>query len=178
MDGIGCWLGASALVISAESMSQRGPCLDSDGRVRTRRSVWFRAATAGKDARNVLTLQNGYRWIYGLKTKDEALNVVKRWYAFIADFRAKRKLVVLMRDNAYKYKSEEIMQFLDSKGVQKHFSTPKEQWQIGSAEASGKRSLLLPLSTAGIVQWFPGGMRGSLPCMEAICTMQTTGFSC
>ncbi len=27
----------------------------------------------------------GYRWIYGLKTKDEALNVVKRWYADIAD---------------------------------------------------------------------------------------------
>ena len=47
----------------------------------------------------------GYIWIYGLKTKDEALNVVKRWYADIADLRAKHKLVVLMRDNAGEYKS-------------------------------------------------------------------------
>ncbi len=28
------------------------------------------------------------------------------------------------------------MQFLNSKGVQSHFSTPKEQWQNGSAEAT------------------------------------------
>ena len=42
----------------------------------------------------------GYRWIYGLKTKDDALKVVKRWYSDIADLRAKHKLVVLMRDNA------------------------------------------------------------------------------
>ena len=55
--------------------------------------------------------------MYGLKTKDEALNVVKRWYADIADLRAKHKLVVLMRDNDCEYKSEEIMQYLDSKGV-------------------------------------------------------------
>ena len=59
----------------------------------------------------------GYRWIYGLKTKDEALNVFKRWYAYIANLRAKHKLVVLMRDSAGEYKSEEIMQFLNSKGV-------------------------------------------------------------
>ncbi len=51
----------------------------------------------------------GYRWIYGLKTKDEALNVVKRWYADIVDLRAKHKLVILMRDNAGEYKSEEIV---------------------------------------------------------------------
>ncbi len=50
----------------------------------------------------------GYRWIYGLKKKNEALNVVKRWYADIAALRAKHHLVVLMLDNACKYKSEEI----------------------------------------------------------------------
>ncbi len=40
----------------------------------------------------------GYRWIYGLKTKDEALNVGKRWYDNFADLRAKHrdKLVVFM----------------------------------------------------------------------------------
>ena len=43
------------------------------------------------------------------------MNVVKRWYADIAALRAKHHLVVLMLDNACEYKSEEIMQFLDSR---------------------------------------------------------------
>ena len=69
----------------------------------------------------------GYRWIYGMKTKDDALHVVKRWFSDIADLWVKHNLVVLMRDSAGEYKSEEIMQFLDSKGIRSHFSTPKEQ---------------------------------------------------
>ena len=76
----------------------------------------------------------GYRWIYGMKTKDDALHVVKRWFGDIADLRAKHKLVLLMRDNVGEYESEEIMQFLDSKGIRSHFSTPKEQWRNGAAE--------------------------------------------
>ncbi len=30
---------------------------------------------------------NGYRWIYGMKTKDQMINVVKRWCSDIADSR-------------------------------------------------------------------------------------------
>ena len=41
-----------------------------------------------------------------------------------------------MRDNASEYKSEEMMQFLESKGIRSHFSTPKEQWQNGAAEST------------------------------------------
>ena len=69
-----------------------------------------------------------------MKTKDDALKVVKRWHCAIADLRAKHELVVLLRDNAGEYKSEEIMQFLDSKGIRIHF-TPEEQWQNGAAES-------------------------------------------
>ncbi len=81
----------------------------------------------------------GYRWIYRLKTKGKALNVVKRWYANIADLRARNKLVVLMQDNAGEYKSEEVIQYLNSKGVtlkgvKNHFNRPKEQWQNEAAE--------------------------------------------
>jgi len=87
----------------------------------------------------IIDAATGYRWIYGLKTKDEALNVVKKWYANITDLRAKHKLIVLMRDNVGE-------QFLDSKGVQSHFSTPKEQWQNGSAGATINSIVaLLPL---------------------------------
>ena len=44
--------------------------------------------------------------------------------------------MVLMRDNASEYKSEEMMQFLESKGIRSHFSTPKEQWKNGAAEST------------------------------------------
>ncbi len=41
-----------------------------------------------------------------------------------------------MQDNASKYKSEEMMQFLESRGICSQFSTPKEQWQNGAAEST------------------------------------------
>ena len=53
-----------------------------------------------------------YRWIYGLKSKDDAIKALRKWYSDIADLRAKHKLVLLMRDHASEYKSEEMMQFL------------------------------------------------------------------
>ena len=31
----------------------------------------------------------GYRWLYGMKTRDEIVDVAKRWMAEIADLRAK-----------------------------------------------------------------------------------------
>ena len=43
-------------------------------------------------------------------------------------------LVVLIRDKASEYKSEEIMQLLESKGIRSYFSTPEQQWQNGAAE--------------------------------------------
>jgi hypothetical protein len=46
--------------------------------------------------------QTGFRWIYGIKTKDESIKVVKQWYSNIADLRTRHKLVVVMRDNAAK----------------------------------------------------------------------------
>jgi transposase InsO family protein len=41
-----------------------------------------------------------------------------------------------MRDNASEYKSEEMKQFLESRGIRSHFSTPKEQWQNSEAEST------------------------------------------
>jgi hypothetical protein len=56
----------------------------------------------------LLTKGTGYRWIYGMITKDQMINVVKRWYSDIADLQAKHKLVVGVRDNACENKSQEI----------------------------------------------------------------------
>jgi transposase InsO family protein len=78
----------------------------------------------------------GYRWIYGLKSKDDVIKALRKWYSDITDLRTKQNLVVLMRDNASGYKSEEMMQFLESRGIRSHFSTPKEQWQNGAAEST------------------------------------------
>ena len=47
-----------------------------------------------------------------------------------------------MRDNASEYRSEEMMQFLESKGTRSHFSTPKEQWQNGAAESTIKSIMM------------------------------------
>ena len=40
----------------------------------------------------------GYRWIYCMKTTDDALQVARRWYCDIADLRAKHKWALLMQD--------------------------------------------------------------------------------
>ena len=42
----------------------------------------------------------GYRWLYGMKTKDDAIKALRTWYSDIADLRTKHKLVVLMRNDA------------------------------------------------------------------------------
>jgi len=47
----------------------------------------------------------GYRWIYGMKTKDQMINVVKRWYRDIANLLAEHRLVVVVSDNAGENKS-------------------------------------------------------------------------
>ena len=52
-------------------------------------------------------------WYEIMKTKDDAIRVLRNWYGDIADLQAKYKLAVLMRVNASEYKFEEIMLFLD-----------------------------------------------------------------
>jgi hypothetical protein len=59
---------------------------------------------------------------------------MKTWYYDIADLRTRHKSVILRLDNASEYESEEMMQFLESRGICSHYSTLKEQWQNGAAE--------------------------------------------
>jgi hypothetical protein len=80
--------------------------------------------------------QTGYWWVYGMKTKDEMIKVVKQWYSDIANLLAKHKLVVFVRDNAGEHKSRDIKEFFESVGVRNHFSSAHEQWQNGPAAAS------------------------------------------
>ena len=69
----------------------------------------------------------GYRWLYGLKSKDDILKAIKRWYSDIAELREMHKLLVVMRDNAGENRSREIIEFFESKGIRSYFSTPYEQ---------------------------------------------------
>jgi hypothetical protein len=75
--------------------------------------------------------QTGYRWIYGIKTKDETIKVLKEWYSYIADLRARHKLVVVMRDNASANKSQEIQEFFESVGVQIIAVRPRSNGKMG-----------------------------------------------
>jgi hypothetical protein len=68
---------------------------------------------------------------YGLKTKDDILKAVKKWYSDIAELRETHTLLVVMRDNAGENKSKEIVDFLESHGIKNRYSTPYEQWQNG-----------------------------------------------
>ena len=79
---------------------------------------------------------SGYRWQYGLKTKDEVLHAAKRWFAEILDFRQKFPLLSVVRDKAGENTSKELNDFFTENGVKNYFSTPYEQWQNGLAESS------------------------------------------
>ena len=59
----------------------------------------------------------GYRWLYGMKTRDEIVDVAKRWMAEIADLRAKYPLRVVMWDNAGENKSNELKDYFMSMDV-------------------------------------------------------------
>jgi hypothetical protein len=48
----------------------------------------------------IVDCHSGYRWLYGMKTKDDMLKVIKKWKSDIAYIRQKHDLVVIMKDNA------------------------------------------------------------------------------
>ena len=78
----------------------------------------------------------GYIWVYGIKTKDQTLGTLKKWYCDIAPLRANNKLITLMRDNAGENRSQEVEEFIQSKDVQSRYSAPYEQWQDGQPETA------------------------------------------
>jgi hypothetical protein len=126
--------------------------------------------------------QTGYRWLYGIKTKDKIILVVKRWYSDIADLRAKHKLVVFVRDNAGENKSKDNKEFFESVGVRNHFSTAHEQWQNGPAEATINSIMLLArtvMAESGLGGrfWFRAAMAGK-DARNAIYAAQDFTSSC
>jgi hypothetical protein len=67
----------------------------------------------------VLDDHTAYIWLYGLKTKVEALDTAKKWMAEIADLREKHPRLVVMRDNAKENRSKAICDYFTSTGVGK-----------------------------------------------------------
>ena len=103
--------------------------------------------------------------MYGLKTKDEALDAAKRWMAEIADLREKHPLLVVMRDNAKENSSKAICDYFTSMGVKNYYSAGYEPWQDGLAEASIKSTIML--AKCGIIDsgfgapfWFRAATNG------------------
>ena len=84
-----------------------------------------------------------YRWAYGLKTKDEANAMVRKWIADITDIRDRHKLEIIFRDNASELKSKDLTDHLESLGFKNYYSAAYEQWQNGLAESSIKSLNLL-----------------------------------
>ena len=61
-------------------------------------------------------------WVYGLRTKDQTLDALMKWYCDIAQVRLKHKLAILMRDNAGENRSQAVEDFIQSIHVQSRFS--------------------------------------------------------
>ena len=79
---------------------------------------------------------SGFIWVYGLKTKDQTLGALKKWYCDIAPIRAKHALITLMRDNAGENRFQDVEDFIQSIHVQSRYSAPYEQWQDGQPETA------------------------------------------
>ena len=84
-----------------------------------------------------------YRWAYGLKTRDEANAMVRRWISDIADIRDRHRLEIIIRDNASELRSKDLTDYLEGLGMKNYFSAAYEQWQNGLAESSIKSLNLL-----------------------------------
>ncbi len=83
-----------------------------------------------------------------MKTKDEILDMAKKWFAEIADVRIHYPLTMVVRDNSKENTSKDLNDFFTSYGVKNYFSTSCEQWQNGLAE-----SLWDPYLCWGRLQW-------------------------
>ena len=108
---------------------------------------------------------SSYRWLYGVRSKDQAYEVVKRWYSDIADIRTKYPLIELCRDNAGENTSDRIKEFIESVGAKNYWSTSYEPWQNGAAEGSVRSIMLLGRTTmaesgCGGKFWFRSSTNG------------------
>ncbi len=77
----------------------------------------------------MIALNIDNQWTYGLKTKDELIDVVKLWYTKIADqsrIFGENINCLLMRDIPGENMTQEIQEFFTDKGVRSYFATPYE----------------------------------------------------
>ena len=84
-----------------------------------------------------------FRWVYGLKTKDEADAAVRKWVGDVVEIRIRNPLQIVIRDNAGELKSKQLKEFIESLGSQNYYSVAYEQWQNGLAESSINSLMLL-----------------------------------
>ena len=65
-----------------------------------------------------------HRWQYGMKTKDEVLEMSKRWVAETADIQLDHPILVVVRVNAGENTSKELNDYFTERGIKNYFSTP------------------------------------------------------
>jgi hypothetical protein len=93
----------------------------------------------------------GLKWLYSLKSKDEARGAAQRWMVEISELQEKYSLLVVMRDNARENKLKEISDYFTSMGVTNYYATEYEQHQEGLAEGGIKSTMTLARS--GMAQY-------------------------
>jgi hypothetical protein len=66
-----------------------------------------------------------------MKTKDDVINLFKRWYGDIADLHVRPKLMLLLRDNAAASESQEIMPYLQESPTKIEMPRSEDQSRLG-----------------------------------------------
>jgi hypothetical protein len=78
---------------------------------------------------------SGYRWLFGLKTKEDLLKAVQKWYSDIAQLRELHNVCVVI--HAGENKSHEVIEFFESKSIKSYFSM-----NSGRMARGNRRSIL------------------------------------
>ncbi len=105
----------------------------------------------------IVNCHSGYRWLYGMKTEDDMLKVIKKWYSDIADIRQKHDLVVVttQRDNAGERNRMKQWSSSDQR-VHEIISAWHTRWKNGLAEAA-INSIMRLARTVMAGSWLGGG---------------------
>jgi hypothetical protein len=54
-----------------------------------------------------------FQWVRGLKTKDDANTMIRRWASDISDITEQHPIQMIIRDNAGEFRSEYINEFVE-----------------------------------------------------------------
>ncbi|GJW69023.1 ribonuclease H-like domain-containing protein [Tanacetum coccineum] len=82
-------------------------------------------------------LNNGFSWVFFLRTKDETSGILKDFIRQIEN-QLNQKVKTIRCDNGTKFKNKDVIEFCGSKGIKKEYSNARTPQQNGVAERKNR----------------------------------------